>query len=66
MNEIIETEQNLRYIPLFPLLGAVFNLLFGKWLLKSLGEQLGREVVHLVAIAAIAFSCFFTIRFVFE
>jgi NADH-quinone oxidoreductase subunit L len=44
----------------------VFNLLFGKWLLRSLGDRLGREVVHLVAIGAIAFSCFFTISAVFE
>jgi len=61
-----ETEFNLHFIPLFPLLGAVFNLLFGQWLLKSLGDRLGREVVHLVAIGAIAFSCFFTISAVFE
>jgi NADH-quinone oxidoreductase subunit L len=60
------TEYNLHFIPLFPLLGAVFNLLFGKWLLRSLGDRMGREVVHLVAIGAIAFSCFFTISAVFE
>jgi NADH-quinone oxidoreductase subunit L len=59
-------EYNLHFIPLFPLLGAVFNLLFGKWLLRSLGDRMGREVVHLVAIGAIAFSCFFTISAVFE
>ncbi|MCX4243160.1 NADH-quinone oxidoreductase subunit L [Paraliomyxa miuraensis] len=61
-----ETEFNLHFIPLFPLLGAVFNLLLGKQLLRSLGDRLGREVVHLVAIGAIAFSCFFTISAVFE
>jgi NADH-quinone oxidoreductase subunit L len=61
-----ETEFNLHFIPLFPLLGAVFNLLFGQWLLKSLGDRLGREVVHLVAIAAIAFSCFFAISAVYD
>ncbi|MEM9458191.1 MAG: NADH-quinone oxidoreductase subunit L [Myxococcota bacterium] len=61
-----ETEFNLHFIPLFPLLGAVFNLLFGKWLLKSAGDRLGREIVHLVAIGAVAFSCFFTVSAVFE
>jgi NADH-quinone oxidoreductase subunit L len=61
-----ETEFNLHFIPLFPLLGAVFNLLFGQWLLRSLGDRLGREVVHLVAIGAIAFSCFFSVSAVFE
>jgi NADH-quinone oxidoreductase subunit L len=61
-----DIEFNLHFIPLFPLLGAVFNLLFGKWLLRSLGDRLGREVVHLVAIGAIAFSCFFTISAVFD
>ena len=60
------TEFNLHFIPLFPLLGAVFNLLFGKWLLKSAGERLGREIVHLVAIGAIAFSCFYTVSAVFD
>ncbi|MBL4684199.1 MAG: NADH-quinone oxidoreductase subunit L [Nannocystaceae bacterium] len=52
---------NLIYIPLFPLLGALFNLLFGKLLLRIAGDRLGRELVHMVAIAAVAFSCFFTI-----
>ncbi len=61
-----ESEFNLHFIPLFPLLGAVFNLLFGKQLMRSLGDRLGREVVHLVAIGAIAFSCFFTISAVFD
>jgi NADH-quinone oxidoreductase subunit L len=61
-----ETEFNLHFIPLFPLLGAVLNLLFGKQLLRSLGDRLGREVVHLIAIGAIAFSCFFTVSAVFE
>lgn len=65
MNELNEIQDTLRYIPLFPLLGAVFNLLFGRSLLRSLGDQLGREIVHLVAIAAIAFSFFFTAQFVF-
>ena len=65
MNELNEIQDSLRYIPLFPLLGAVFNLLFGRSLLRSLGDQLGREIVHLVAIAAIAFSFFFTAQFVF-
>lgn len=60
-----ETEFNLHFIPLFPLLGAVFNLLFGRWLLRSMGDRLGREVVHLVAIGAVAFSCFYTIQAVF-
>ena len=61
-----ETEFNLHFIPLFPLLGAVFNLLFGRMLLKSFGDRLGREIVHLVAIGAVAFSCFYTVQAVFE
>ncbi|MCA9706175.1 MAG: NADH-quinone oxidoreductase subunit L [Myxococcales bacterium] len=61
-----ETEFNLHFIPLFPLLGAVFNLLFGRWLLQRAGDRLGREIVHLVAIGAVAFSCFFSVSAVFE
>jgi len=52
---------NLIYILLFPLLGAIFNLLFGKTMMRLAGDRLGRELVHMVAIAAVAFSCFFTI-----
>ena len=61
-----EPSFDLLYIPLFPLIGAVLNLLFGRWAMRSLGDRLGRELVHLVAIAAVAFSCFFTISAVFE
>jgi NADH-quinone oxidoreductase subunit L len=53
---------NLLFIPLFPLLGAVFNLVFGRFMMRSLGDRLGREAVHLVAIGVVAFSCFFTIN----
>jgi NADH-quinone oxidoreductase subunit L len=56
----------LLWIPLFPLLGAVFNLLFGRLCMRSLGERLGKEMVHLVAIGAVAFSCFFTFSLVFQ
>lgn len=52
---------NLIYIPLFPLLGAIFNLLFGKMIMRVAGDRFGRELVHMAAIAAVAFSCFFTI-----
>ncbi len=61
-----ETEFNLHLIPLFPLLGAVFNLLFGRMLMNSLGDRLGREIIHLVAIGMVAFSCFFTASAVFD
>ncbi|MEX1361840.1 MAG: NADH-quinone oxidoreductase subunit L [Nannocystaceae bacterium] len=61
-----ETQFNLHFIPLFPLLGAVFNLLFGRLLMKNVGDRLGREIIHLVAIGAIAFSCFYTIQAVFQ
>ncbi|MCA9652515.1 MAG: NADH-quinone oxidoreductase subunit L [Myxococcales bacterium] len=61
-----ETEFNLHFIPLFPLLGAVFNLLFGRLLMRSLGDRLGREIIHLVAIGAVAFSCFFTTQALFS
>ena len=56
----------LLWIPLFPLLGAVFNLLFGRLCMRTLGERLGKELVHLVAIGAVAFSCFFTFMLVFQ
>jgi len=57
---------NLYWIPLSPLVGAVFNLFFGAWLIRSLGERVGKEIVHLVAIGAVAFSCFFTFSLVSE
>ena len=62
--EIVQA--NLIWIPVFPLLGALFNLLFGRWLMRGLGERVGKEVIHLVAIAAVAFSCFFTFSLVGE
>jgi len=59
-----EPSFNLHWIPLFPLLGAVVNLLFGGLFVRVLGERLGKEIVHLVAIGAVAFSCFFTFSLV--
>jgi NADH-quinone oxidoreductase subunit L len=47
-------------------MGAVLNLLFGRMAMRTFGDRLGRELVHLIAIAAVAFSCFFTISAVFE
>jgi NADH-quinone oxidoreductase subunit L len=61
-----EANLTLGWIPLFPLLGALFNLVFGRWIMRTLGDRLGREVVHLVAIGAVAFSCFYTFSIVFE
>jgi len=61
-----EANLTLAWIPLFPLVGAVFNLLFGRWLMRALGDRLGREVIHLVAIGAVAFSCFYCFSIVFE
>src|SRR5690606_1307169 len=59
-----EPSFNLHWIPLFPLLGAVVNLLFGGLFVRVLGERFGKEIVHLVAIGAVAFSCFFTFSLV--
>jgi len=53
-----EPSLNLHWIPLFPLLGAAFNLLLGAQVIRLLGDRLGKEIVHLVAIGAVAFSCF--------
>ncbi len=61
-----EANLTLGWIPLFPLLGALFNLIFGRWIMRSLGDRLGREVVHLVAIGAVAFSCFYSFSIVLE
>src|SRR5688572_25599604 len=61
-----EANLTLGWIPLFPLMGALFNLVFGRWIMRSLGDRIGREVVHLVAIGAVAFSCFYTFSIVFE
>lgn len=61
-----EANLTLGWIPLFPLMGALFNLIFGRWIMRSLGDRIGREVVHLVAIGAVAFSCFYTFSIVFE
>jgi hypothetical protein len=61
-----EVHLTLGWIPLFPLLGALFNLVFGRWAMKAFGDRLGREVVHLVAIGAVAFSCFYTFSIVYE
>ena len=61
MNDL---EVNLIWIPLFPLLGAVFNLLFGRALLEARwGERFGKEIVHMVAVAAVA-TLVFDRRFV--
>ena len=57
---------NLIWIPLFPLLGAVFNLLLGGMIMRWVGERIGKEIVHLVAIGAVAFSCFFTFSVAFQ
>ncbi len=61
-----EANLTLGWIPLFPLMGAVFNLVFGRWIMRAFGDRIGREVVHLVAIGAVAFSCFYTFSIVFE
>ena len=67
MNELPQVvNANLYWIPLFPLLGALLSLLFGKMIMRGLGDRIGREVVHLIAIAAVAFSCFFTFSLVGE
>lgn len=59
-------EASLHWIPLFPLMGAIFNLLFGKLIRHWLGDRIGKELVHLVAIGAVAFSCFYTFSLVWE
>ncbi|MBK6917348.1 MAG: NADH-quinone oxidoreductase subunit L [Deltaproteobacteria bacterium] len=61
-----EANLTLGWIPLFPLVAALWNLVFGRWIMRTLGDRLGREVVHLVAIGAVAFSCFYTFSIVFE
>ncbi len=59
-------EYNLLWIPLFPLMGAVFNLFFGGLISRTLGDRVGKEIAHLVAIGAVAFSCFFTFSIVMQ
>jgi NADH-quinone oxidoreductase subunit L len=59
-----EGTYNLLWIPLFPLMGAIFNLLLGGYVVRTFGDRLGKEIVHLVAIGAVAFSCFFTFSLV--
>ncbi|MBX7079275.1 MAG: NADH-quinone oxidoreductase subunit L [Nannocystaceae bacterium] len=61
-----EANLTLGWIPLFPLVAALVNLVFGRWFMRTLGDRLGREVVHLIAIGAVAFSCFYTFSIVFE
>ncbi len=63
MNEVHLT---LGWIPLFPFLGALFNLLFGRWVMRAFGDRLGREIVHMVAVAAVAFSCFYTFSIAYQ
>jgi NADH-quinone oxidoreductase subunit L len=48
--------QPLLWIPALPLIGAAFNLLFGR--------HLSRRVVHLVAVAAVAASCIYAVALV--
>ncbi|MEM6295798.1 MAG: NADH-quinone oxidoreductase subunit L [Myxococcota bacterium] len=62
----IRLEYTLLWIPLFPLLGAVFNLLFGGLIARTFGARIGKESAHLVAIAAVAFSCFLTFSLVMQ
>lgn len=59
-------EHTLLWIPLFPLLGAIFNLLFGGLIKRWAGPRIGKEVAHLVAIGAVAFSCFFVFSLVMQ
>ena len=59
-------EHTLLWIPLFPLLGAVFNLLFGGLIARTAGPRIGKEIAHLVAIGAVAFSCFFVFSLVLQ
>ena len=59
-------EHTLLWIPLFPLLGAIFNLLFGGLIARTAGPRIGKEIAHLVAIGAVAFSCFFVFSLVLQ
>ncbi len=62
----MEGSFSLIWIPLFPLLAAVINLVFGRMFMRSFGTRVGREIIHLVAIGAVAFSCFITMSAVFD
>ncbi len=57
---------DLIYIILFPLAGALINLLFGRLAMKQAPKTWGRELVHLVGIGAIAISCFLSFSLVRE
>ncbi len=59
-------EHTLLWIPLFPLFGALFNLLLGGLIARTFGARIGKEVAHLVAIGAVAFSCFFVFSLVLQ
>ncbi len=59
-------EHTLLWIPLFPLFGALFNLLFGGLITRTFGARIGKESAHLVAIGAVAFSCFFVFSLVLQ
>ena len=59
-------EHTLLWIPLFPLLGALFNLLLGGLINRVFGPRIGKESAHLVAIGAVAFSCFFVFSLVLQ
>ncbi len=61
-----EANLTLGWIPLFPLLGAVINLVFGRWFMRALGDRLGREVIHMIALGAVAFSCFYSFFIVLD
>ncbi len=50
--------QDLLWIILAPLCGAIFNLVFGRLAMRKLPDRTAREVVHLVAISAVAIACF--------
>ena len=47
----------LAWIPLLPLIGALINL--------TIGRRLSRQTVHVIAIAAVGFSCLLAIYLVF-